>query len=271
MGANGHTHKVNGIGIIGGMGPYAGLDLVRKIFDNTVASKDQDHLPVTLISYPHLIIDRSTFLFGKTDVNPALALADIARRLEKAGATVAAMPCNTAHAPAIFDAIKEELERTGHRIRLLSMIEETARFVRDHLDGIERVGILSTNATYRLGLYASALRGVGVEPIVPDEDIQEHLVNRTIFDEQWGIKGKANPVTATARQNLLDAISHLEDKGAEAVILGCTELPLAIAEPRIGETLMIDPTVIIARALIRETHPEKLRPPVMETAPVANT
>lgn len=260
METNGTKHATHAIGIIGGMGPYAGLDLVRKIFDNTVAGKDQDHLPVTLVSYPHLIIDRSTYIFGQTKENPALALAEIARKLEGAGAVVAAMPCNTAHAPMIFDVIGEELRKSGHKIRMLSMIDEAARFVRDEMAGVQRVGVISTIATFKLGLYTRALEEAGIEPVLPDEDVEEHLVNRTIFDENFGIKAKANPVTHTARQNLLDAIAHLQAKGAEAVILGCTELPLAITESQIGSVVIIDPTVVIARALIRETYPHKLRP-----------
>lgn len=260
MERNGATPTLRAIGIIGGMGPYAGLDLVRKIFDNTIASKDQEHLPVTLLSYPHLIIDRSTYIFGQTDENPAYALADIARKLEANGAVVAAMPCNTAHAPMIYDVLVDELRKSGNLIRMLSMIEETARFVQEEMAGLQRVGILSTVATYNLGLYSNALRASGIEPVLPDEDVKVHLVNRTIFDETFGIKARANPVTQTARQNLLDAIEHLQEKGAEAIILGCTELPLAITEPQIGSVVMIDPTVVIARALIRHTYPDRLKP-----------
>src|SRR5690606_10012292 len=154
------AYKEKVIGVISGMGPYAGLDLVRKIFDHTEATKDQEHLPVALISYPDRIIDRSTFLFGKTDVNPGIALGAIARQLDDAGAVVAGMPCNTAHAPAIFDTIESEIASTGHRIRMVHMIRETARHIRDEVPGVKRIGLLSTLAVYRLKLYHTALREV---------------------------------------------------------------------------------------------------------------
>ncbi len=247
------------IGIIGGMGPYAGLDLVRKIFDQTDAHRDQEHLPVALVSCPHQIGDRSEYLFGRSDTNPAYALAELARNLEEIGATVGAMPCNTAHAPAIFEVIQSELERTGHRFRLLSMIEETARFVRDELPNVRRVGVLSTLAVYKLRIYADALEAAGIEAILPDERVETELVNETIFNADWGIKGQGNPVTDRARGNLLQAIHHLASLGAEAVILGCTELPLAIHESQVDEVRMIDPTDVIARALIRETFPKSLK------------
>ena len=242
------------------MGPYASLDLVRKIFDQTQAHTDQEHLPVALLSYPDRIRDRSSFLFDQIQENPAYAMFEIVRRLEGAGAVVVGMPCNTAHAPAIFDVLVEELRTSGSRLRMLHMIEETARFIRDTLPGCRRIGILSTLAVYRLRLYRNALAAAGLEGIAPDEDIQRDVVNRTIFDADFGIKAQANPVTAQARQHLLDAIDHLRNKGADAVILGCTELPLAITEPEVDGMPMIDPTVVLARALIRESFPEKLRP-----------
>ena len=261
------AYKEKVIGVISGMGPYAGLDLVRKIFDHTEATKDQEHLPVALISYPDRIIDRSTFLFGKTDVNPGIALGAIARQLDDAGAVVAGMPCNTAHAPAIFDTIESEIASTGHRIRMVHMIRETARHIRDEVPGVKRIGLLSTLAVYRLKLYHTALREVGLEAVEPDDDVQEEVVNRTIFDPVFGIKAQANPVSERARQNLIDAIGHLAERGAEAVILGCTELPLAVTEQTIDGIPVVDPTEVLARALIRETYPEHLREAAPEVTP----
>jgi aspartate racemase len=248
----------NVIGIIGGMGPYAGLDLARKVFDQTDATHDQDHLPVALLSYPSRIIDRSTFLRGETDENPADALFEIARQLDALGAVVAGIPCNTAHAPVIFSRIVERLEDGGHRLRLLHMIDETVRFIHEKMPGVRRIGVLSTLAVYRLHLYRNALVGAGFEAIVPDENVQENIVNRTIFDPVYGIKAQTNPISLIARQSLLNAVEHLNERGAEAVILGCTELPLAIPETELNGVMMIDPTRVLARALIRETYPEKL-------------
>ncbi|WP_243664185.1 aspartate/glutamate racemase family protein [Rhodothermus marinus] len=105
------------IGVIGGMGPYAGLELVRHIFDQTIAASDQEHLPVVLFSMGDRVPDRSTFLFGKTSENPAYAIAEQIRMAESVGAVVVGIPCNTAHAPKIFNVILEELARTQPRAR----------------------------------------------------------------------------------------------------------------------------------------------------------
>ncbi len=252
--------KDNVIGVIGGMGPYAGLDLVKKIFDQTVADSDFTHLPVVLISYPERIPDRAPFLLGESDESPVPALAEIARQLEAAGAVVAGMPCNTAHGPAIFDSLLDSLATTGNRLRILNMIDETARFVRDHVPGARTVGLLHTLAVYRLKLYETAIREVGLIPVEPDEDVQIEVVNPVIYDAVWGIKTHSNPVTPKARQSLIDSILHLRDKGADTVVLGCTEFPLAVTESEIEGVTLVDPTVILARALIRETYPEQLKP-----------
>lgn len=249
------------IGIIGGMGPHAGLDLARKILDLTPARTDHDHLPIALLSFPARIIDRSTFLFRQSAVNPAQALAQIARQLEQVGAVVAGMPCNTAHAPRIYDALVQELDATGQHIRLVHMIRETACYVKEKLPAIKRVGVLSTLAVYELGLYIKALEKAGIEAVLPDEEVVRSVVNPTIFDGDFGLKAQSNPVSAMARNNLLEAIKHLHEKGAEAVILGCTELPLAIPEATIDALPVIDPTQVLARKLIEATYPDVLEAP----------
>jgi len=93
------------IGIVGGVGPYAGVDLVTKILNLKKAVKDQDHLPLALMSLPGLIHDRTAFLLGETDVNPAYAISRIIMKLRQVGADVVGIPCNTAHAPSIFNLI----------------------------------------------------------------------------------------------------------------------------------------------------------------------
>ena len=248
------------IGVLGGMGPAAGVDLVRKIIEQTDARTDHEHLPMALLSYPERIIDRSTFLFGETDTNPAYAMAEIARQLEAVGAVVVGIPCNTAHAPAILDVVEAELERTGHTIRVLNMIEETAAFMNEHMPHVGCVGTLSTLAVYELGLHRIPLEEAGFSVVVPDDDVKEEIVNRTIFDTEFGLKAQTNPVTDTARRNLVSAIDHLVEKGADAVVLGCTELPLAPMVEERDDVLLVDPADILARALIREISPGSLVP-----------
>ncbi|MDX1531711.1 MAG: amino acid racemase [Rhodothermales bacterium] len=248
------------IGVVGGLGPYAGLDLVKKVFDHTVASTDQDHLPVVLINFPGHIPDRSTYIADQAKPNPVPPLLEVLRRLEAAGCAVAGMPCNTAHAPVIFDALVDGLAREGRSISLLNMIDASAEATERRAPGARRVGVLGTNATVQQGLYDRALAERGLECVTPEWDFQDHVVNPVIFDTTWGLKAQSDPPTERARAQLLEGVRHLEARGAEVVILGCTELPLAVPEAEFEGVPLVDSTRSLARALIRETHPHALRP-----------
>jgi len=245
------------IGIVGGVGPLAGLDIVKKIIEETKAVKDQDHLPVILSSQPNRIADRTKFLVGEENINPAFAIAEIIQELEKAGATVVAVPCNTAHAPQIFDVVKEELQKKGCTIKVLNLIEETANYIRETQGNIA-VGVLSTTGTKNTGLYRNILQANTLQVVEPDEILQES-VHAAIYNEKYGIKAISSPVTNRARQELIAAIAILKQRGAQAVVLGCTELPLALPEKENAGLALIDPNRILARALIKSIDPQKLK------------
>src|SRR5690554_3698735 len=97
------------IGIVGGVGPYAGIDLLKNIYDNTIAKKDQDYLNALLFSLSSRILDRTEFLMGSIVGNPGHEIAKIVVTLEKLGVEVVGIPCNTAHSDRIFSVILEEL------------------------------------------------------------------------------------------------------------------------------------------------------------------
>ena len=234
------------IGIVGGVGPHAGLDLTRKLFDHTRAEADQEHLPVMLYSFPDRIGERPAFLLGKTADNPGEAIGDIMAELARAGATVIGMPCNTAHSPRILDAALEKLNATGRPVRFVHMIDAVVRHVRQRCGEGARVGILSTLATLETRLYQDSLERAGLEALHPAPDgcarVQEAISNR-----EYGIKAR-NPVT---ERRLAE--------NADAIILGCTEIPLALPEKELGGVPLIDATDILARELVRAFAPEKLR------------
>ena len=117
------------IGIVGGMGPYAGLELVKKIFDLTEANSDREHLSVFLLSMPSQIEDRTSYLLGEATTNPAYAISKIILDLEKIGSSIVAIPCNTSHAPPIFNEIIKNLEQNNSKVKLVQMIDEVAKFI----------------------------------------------------------------------------------------------------------------------------------------------
>ena len=247
------------IGIVGGVGPYAGLDLNRKIFDETIAGSDQDHLPVILASLSASINDRTRYLLRGDVENPAQGLFNVLARLASIGVTVAGIPCNTAHAEPIFRKIEEKLRDSGLTLKLLNMITE----VMDHIQRVfppdARIGVLSTLGTYQTGLYASYMEKAGIGMLLSEEK-QAEEIHLSIYDPTYGIKAHSHPVTKEARQVVVNAVRELGERGATAVILGCTELPLALALDSLDNIVLIDPATILARALIRETYPGKLKP-----------
>lgn len=253
-----HPRRTPVIGIVGGVGPYAGLDLQARVLQQTIATRDQDHLPVVSVSWPGEIADRTAFLLGEADENPAAALVRQLAVLGRAGATVAAIPCNTAHAPAIFDAVEAGLARVEPRPRLLHMIREVAGHLAEHLPGVRTIGVLSTTGTYRVRLYPALLEPLGYRLVAPDEALQTAVIHPAIYDPQVGLKALGR-VTTETRAALERGIAALRAQGAEAILLGCTELPLAFPEPAFGGLPLVDPTLVLARALIREVAPERLR------------
>ncbi|GMQ81398.1 MAG: aspartate racemase [Rhodothermia bacterium] len=248
------------IGILGGMGPQAGLDLSSKIIAETNAVNDQDHLPVVLFSMPEHVPNRTDFLLGKITLNPAVELSRQLALMSDLGVTVVGMACNTAHGAPIFDELVKCQKTVAPDIRLLNMIDETLMFIREHCPDVSRVGILATTGTYQFRLYDDRIESAGLIPVLPDESIAEGSLQSAISDPKWGIKSNSSPVTSQARSTVLEAIENLRERGAQAVILGCTELPLAIEMDSLQDPVIIDPTRILARALISHAYPQKLRP-----------
>ncbi|HYC27330.1 MAG TPA: amino acid racemase [Chitinophagaceae bacterium] len=245
--------KTKTIGIVGGMGPEAGMLLFNSILTHTKAATDQGHLPVLLMSCPAEITDRTSFLEGLVSVNPAFSVAKIIRKLELAGAEIIGLACNTIHAPEIFDVLKAELRRVGCLAQLLNMPVETCCYLRGNYPAIHKVGLMATVGTYKTGLYKNTLQQMGYEVIMPPPDFQRSVIHRMIYDPEFGLKANANNITAQAVARMDAAIKFFEEEKAEAIILGCTELPLVIAGAKCNYNVpLISSTDALALALIRE-------------------
>lgn len=247
------------IGIVGGVGPYAGIDLVGKIFNETRAQSDQDHLPVSLLSFSHRITDRTEYLLGHTEENPAREVSLIIKQLEETGAYAVGIPCNTMHVPGIFDVITEELNKAGSRVILLNMLDEVVRFIKHHYPGMEKIGVLSTTGTYQSKIYINKLKETNLHGIAPSRDLQEKI-HQSIYSKEYGIKSVSNPVTKKAKNILVNGIRSLKREGAEGIILGCTEIAYALPYKKLNNIPLFDANSILARALIYHTNPDKLRP-----------
>lgn len=245
------------IGIVGGMGPIAGLDLSKKIVNQTLASRDQDHISQVLYSAPKQIGDRTDYLLGKINENPAFAITEILIHLESIGATVAGIPCNTAHTAQIFEVIEQQLKQKNASIKLIHMIDEVGRFIVKQFPKLKKIGVLGTLGTYKLGLFDS-LEKFGLE-IINLSEKEAVKVHQAVYNPEYGLKSVTDEISGQAMNILDSACQSLIKKEAQIIILGCTELPLAFPYPHYDHIPMVDTTMVLARALISDVDEAKLR------------
>ena len=219
------------IGIMGGMGPMATVDLMKKIILATPASKDQEHIPM-LVDNNSQIPDRTKAIMGQ-GASPAPEMVKTAKRLMMAGADFIIIACNTAHyfLPEILPQIS---------IPVLSIIDVTTNSALEK--GFKSVGLLATTGTVSTGLYQKKLEARGIQCITPPTD-KQHLIDDMIYQ---GVKANNENYDTRAVKELL---AEMQNAGAEAFILGCTEVPVAVSMYKLqGE--FIDATDELAKAAI---------------------
>ena len=226
------AHRV--VGIIGGMGPEATVELMRRVIARTPADGDQDHIHVIVESNPK-IPSRMAHLIERTGSDPTPELIRIARNLQRAGADVLAMPCNTAHGylPAIQAAVS---------IPMLDMVQLTvAQLAR--LRPNARVGLLASSALIMAGVYARPLAAHGLEPVLPQR--QEDLMAL--------IKGVKRGSAGTEAGLKLADLSRELSLRADVLLIACTELsvisaPLKTAPER--AIPLIDSIDVLTQAIV---------------------
>ncbi|MFM8819488.1 MAG: aspartate/glutamate racemase family protein [Phenylobacterium sp.] len=192
------------LGVLGGMGPAATLDFLGKFQALTPAQKDQDHIRVIVDINPH-VPDRNDPV-----ARPGPVLAEMAGGLQGAGAQVLAIACNTAHAYA-------DLISRASGLPLVDMIETASRAARD--SGARRVGVLGVRDAVRLYHEYIAAQGMGLVTLSREDQAR--------FSELLG-RIKSGDVGPAVREVMVDLARALVHDGAEAVIAGCTEVPLVM-------------------------------------------
>ncbi len=226
------THKT--IGVLGGMGPWATLDFFEKILRLTPAKTDQEHLRVIIDNNPK-IPDRSPAIVG-TGEDPTPALVAGARTLQQAGADLIVIPCNTAH--YFYERVQNAVS-----IPVLHIMEEVAATAREEVPSARVLGILATAAAVSSGLYTRACARRGIEVVNPDPAGQQ-VVNRAIYAVKGGQMG---PEITAGLRKIADGLVR---QGAQALVLGCTELPFVLKAQDVRVPLL-DSNQILARAAVR--------------------
>jgi aspartate racemase len=230
------------IGILGGMGTAAGLYFTQKLIElNASADKDSDHASFILYSDPNIPSRSDAYLSNATSPSGAIALS--LDKLSSLGADFGVMICNTAH--IYFDEIERQVS-----LPLINMVDNVARHVAQLPPGT-RIGLLATTANVRSSLYARHFEASGSTIVLPGEADQESI-SAAIFDPVFGIKSTRTRVHPQAQQRIAEVAARLRsEQGVEHLLLGCTELSMAIPELSWQGMNVIDPVRLLARACLQ--------------------
>ncbi len=256
------SHWKRVIGIMGGLGPHAHIELERLILAATEQMlgrppQDQDYPAWILSSVPSTPERTAALLEG--GLSPLPALEESARRLSgRFGADFIVIPCNTAH--AFLDELRSRVS-----LPILDMVQETLVEALRRVGPSGCIGILGTTGTLQSGLYSKRLEKLGARAVTlldlsGGEPLQEKLVMKPIFGPLedgkragGGIKsGKCDDPIERERlaQPLRRAAKHLAEAGAELVLTACTEIPLAIGRTDADGIPLLDPMEVAARACV---------------------
>jgi len=224
------------IGILGGMGPEATAHFFSLIIKHTAAAKDQDHVPVLIYNLPQ-IPERTPAILGQGP-SPLPLLRKGVRTLAQAGADFIVVPCISAHAflPDI---------RRASPVPILSLLDEALAGAKKKNRRLKRAGLLASTGTVRSGLFAKTFAKAGIEIITPTNKEQAK-----VMEAVFGKRGvKAGFTEGWPRKLVLEIARRLIKRGAEAIIAGCTEIPLVLRDEDLPVPL-IEPMRIAAQACI---------------------
>jgi aspartate racemase len=207
------TKKNKTIGVLGGMGPEASSNLYSKIIKYAQqkygAVQDFDYPPIIIYSLPLFGFDETGIVDEKIVKKQ---LIDGVKKLELAGCDLVIIGCNTVH--TYFTEMQSEI-----KIPIFNIIDETRKRVIDF--GYKKIGLFASESTNKLRLYQSMLAVSGIEVISPNNE-QQKILNKVI-EHVMGGNQKIEDIIV-----LKDIARDYIKQGAEAIVMGCTEIPLAI-------------------------------------------
>ncbi len=208
------------LGIIGGLGPMATAYFMRRIIEMTDAATDQENIEMVVYNTPS-IPDRTGFILGKSKESPLPKIVELANQLERQNVDYIAVPCITAHffhhdiAKSVFVPVSNGIQEAGEYLSRR---------------GIKKVGIMATDGTAQTKLFDSVFKDFGIECIYPDPECQK-LTMSIIYDDVKAGKPVDMEEFEVVKTQLLE-------KGAQVVILGCTELSIVKRDNNVGDNVL---------------------------------
>lgn len=237
------------LGILGGMGPEATSDCYLKIVRNTRVRKEQDHIETVIVSNPK-IPDRTSALQGLGE-SPVDQMIQGCRRLKAANVDFVIIPCVTAH--SFLDMVQQQTD-----LPVLSILDAVTREIRKTAPEIRRVGLMATSGTIDAGIFQKRLALENIEVVVPDSEDQQVLMEAITTIKKSGRLGSGNTVLDQLQTIANRLIRRHTGAGAQAIVAGCTEIPLLLSQDHLPVPYF-DSLTILARTAIRYAGLEPVR------------
>lgn len=221
------------LGVIGGLGPMATAAFLERVTRMTDAAKDQEHLNMIIYSAPG-IPDRTAYILGRSKENPVGPMVKIGKKLWEQGVDHISIPCITAH--YFYKELQEQIP-----IPIIHAIDETGRELQK--GRIEKVGILATDGTIQSGIFQDHLEDMGIETMIPGQTGQQYVMDIIYKNIKAG-----TPINI---EKFRWVSEELFSRGAQILILGCTELSFLKKEFRLREGYLDAMDVLAQRSVIR--------------------
>ncbi len=225
------------VGVIGGVGPMATVYYMQRVIEMTKADCDQAHINM-LVMNDCDIPDRTAFITEKSPDNPLPVMIEDAKRLEHAGCDFVVIPCNTAH--YFYDELQHAVD-----IPVVNIVSETIRYAKEMISDLKCVGILATTGTLVTGTYQKYAEEAGLQAVTLDDNDQARVMY-IIYD---CVKA-GKPVSRAAFDEVANA---LRAKGAQVLILGCTELSVLKRDLPIHDKDVLDSIDVLASETVRRS------------------
>mgnify|MGYP000664745911 FL=1 len=227
------------IGILGGMGTQAGLDFCNKLAKLNRGKLDQKY-PMFILYNKSNIPERPKNL--KKYNNVLNALVDGCKMLQRNKCKFIVMPCNTAH--FWYDDVQKKMD-----VPILSIPKEVYKNTKKNISKNSKIGLLATEATLNNNIYHKFFLK-DYDLISPNKNLQKNSVNKAITLVKKGRVKEAEKI-------LRPAVNQLIKKKCKKIILGCTELPIAIFayksfKKAIKSKIFIDPNLLVAEVCMKK-------------------
>ncbi|MCI8482703.1 MAG: amino acid racemase [Lachnospiraceae bacterium] len=221
------------LGVIGGLGPMATAFFMQMVIEMTEADTDQEHIEMIVYHCPS-IPDRTSYILGESKKDPEKPISAIGRKLAEDGAEIIAIPCVTAC--CFYERLSEKIAAP-----VINLIDETAQYLEDQ--NINTAGLMATDGTRKSGLFQSALQAKGIQVVLPKEDTQRDIMHLIYQNVKAG-----RPIEMERFER---ASEELREKGAQVILLGCTELSMIRRDEKIGAGYL-DVMQILAKSAVEQ-------------------